>query len=125
MTFQEDYDYAQKVEKEAAHKERIQKRKEWILDKQAKRKRLAKPLEKLKPSDKTKQELRMVAQKIFMPKKKSQSNINTLRELWQFRDLLIFMVRRDIKARYAQSVLGVGWAVVQPVFSMIVFTIIF
>ena len=48
-----------------------------------------------------------------------------LRELWEYRDLFYFLVWRDIKARYAQSVLGVGWAVIQPVFTMIVFTIIF
>jgi lipopolysaccharide transport system permease protein len=47
------------------------------------------------------------------------------RELRQYRDLFYFLVWRDIKTRYAQSVLGVGWAVVQPVFSMIVFTIVF
>ena len=47
------------------------------------------------------------------------------RELWQYRDLFIFLVWRDIKTRYAQSVLGVGWAVIQPVFSMVVFTIVF
>ena len=47
------------------------------------------------------------------------------RELWRYRDLLYFMVWRDIKVRYAQSVLGIGWAVIQPVFSMIVFTIVF
>jgi lipopolysaccharide transport system permease protein len=48
-----------------------------------------------------------------------------LRELWRYRDLFYFLVWRDIKTRYAQSVLGIGWAVIQPVFSMIVFTIIF
>lgn len=48
-----------------------------------------------------------------------------LRELWQYRDLLYFLVWRDIKSRYAQSVLGVGWAIIQPVFNMLVFTIIF
>ena len=48
-----------------------------------------------------------------------------VRELWEYRDLFYFLVWRDIKARYAQSVLGVGWAVIQPVFTMIVFTIIF
>ena len=46
-------------------------------------------------------------------------------ELWHYRDLFYFLVWRDIKARYAQSVLGVGWAIVQPVFLMIVFTVIF
>jgi lipopolysaccharide transport system permease protein len=47
------------------------------------------------------------------------------REIWQYRDLLIFLVWRDIKGRYAQSVLGIGWAIIQPVFNMIVFTIVF
>jgi len=46
-------------------------------------------------------------------------------ELWDYRDLFAFLVWRDVKTRYAQSVLGVGWAVIQPVFSMIVFTIVF
>lgn len=48
-----------------------------------------------------------------------------LRELWDYRDLLYFLVWRDLKVRYAQSVLGIGWAVIQPVFFMIVFTIVF
>lgn len=48
-----------------------------------------------------------------------------LRELWQYRDLFYFLVWRDIKVRYAQSVLGFGWAVIQPVFYMIVFTAVF
>jgi len=47
------------------------------------------------------------------------------KELWHYRDLFFFLVWRDIKTRYAQSVLGIGWAIIQPVFSMIVFTIIF
>lgn len=48
-----------------------------------------------------------------------------LRELGEYRDLLIFLVRRSIKVRYAQSVLGFGWAIVQPVAQMLVFTVIF
>ncbi|RPJ83074.1 MAG: ABC transporter permease [Acidobacteria bacterium] len=47
------------------------------------------------------------------------------KELWRYRDLLFFLVWRDVKARYAQSVLGVGWAIIQPLFSMIVFTVVF
>ena len=47
------------------------------------------------------------------------------REIIDYRDLLRFLVWRSIKVRYAQSALGVGWAIIQPVFSMIVFTIIF
>ncbi len=48
-----------------------------------------------------------------------------VRELWQYKDLLWFLVWRDIKIRYAQSVLGIGWAVIQPVINMIIFTVIF
>ena len=48
-----------------------------------------------------------------------------LQELWQYRDLFWFLVKRDIKTRYAQSIMGVGWAIIQPVFSMIVFTVVF
>ena len=61
---------------------------------------------------------------VIDPEKKRQTLFNW-RELWQYRDLFLFLVWRDIKTRYAQSVLGVGWAVIQPVFSMIVFTIVF
>ena len=47
------------------------------------------------------------------------------RELWRYRDLFYFLVWRDVKVRYAQSILGIGWAVIRPVFSMIVFTVVF
>lgn len=48
-----------------------------------------------------------------------------LQELWQFRDLLYFMVLRDITVVYKQSILGFAWAIINPVFSMLVFTVIF
>ena len=47
------------------------------------------------------------------------------RELWQHRELLYFLVWRDLKVRYKQTVLGVTWAVLQPVLTTVVFTIIF
>lgn len=46
-------------------------------------------------------------------------------ELWRYRGLFLFLVWRDIKVRYAQTVLGVLWAVFQPVITMIVFTVVF
>jgi len=46
-------------------------------------------------------------------------------ELRQYRDLFLFLTWRTIKVRYAQSAIGIGWAVIQPVFSMVVFTIVF
>jgi lipopolysaccharide transport system permease protein len=46
-------------------------------------------------------------------------------ELWRFRELLYFLVWRDVKVRYKQAVLGFGWAVLEPVLNMLVFTAIF
>ncbi|MFN0059926.1 MAG: ABC transporter permease [Planctomycetota bacterium] len=48
-----------------------------------------------------------------------------LRELWSYRELLGFLVWRDLKVRYKQTVLGVAWAVMQPLFLCIVFSIFF
>lgn len=48
-----------------------------------------------------------------------------LTELFRYRELLAFLIWRSVKVRYAQSALGVGWAVVQPVAQMVVFTLIF
>ena len=48
-----------------------------------------------------------------------------LGELWRYRDLLFLLVRRDFAAQYRQSVLGVGWAFFNPVFTMILNTIVF
>ncbi len=47
------------------------------------------------------------------------------RELWSYRELLYFMVWRDVKVRYRHTLLGIAWAVLQPLLTMIVFTIIF
>lgn len=47
------------------------------------------------------------------------------RDLWHFRELLFFLTWRDIKVRYKQTVLGVAWAIVQPVFTMVVFSLLF
>jgi lipopolysaccharide transport system permease protein len=48
-----------------------------------------------------------------------------LRELWEYRELLYFLSWRDVKVRYKQTVLGVAWAIIQPFFSMVIFSIIF
>lgn len=52
-------------------------------------------------------------------------SVSPFLEFLQYRDLFIFWVWRNIKVRYAQSALGIGWAVIQPVFSMLVFTVVF
>jgi lipopolysaccharide transport system permease protein len=48
-----------------------------------------------------------------------------LRDLWSYRELLYFLMWRDIKVRYKQTVLGAAWAVIQPLVTMIIFTYFF
>jgi lipopolysaccharide transport system permease protein len=48
-----------------------------------------------------------------------------LRDLWAHRDLFYFLIWRDVKVRYKQTALGVAWAVLQPLLTMVVFTVIF
>ena len=48
-----------------------------------------------------------------------------LRELWAYRELLYFLTWRDIKVRYKQTVLGASWAIIQPLFTMLVFSLFF
>lgn len=47
------------------------------------------------------------------------------RDLWRYRELLGFLAWRDVKVRYKQAVLGIGWALIQPLITMIIFTFIF
>ena len=47
------------------------------------------------------------------------------KELYAYRDLLYFLVWRDLKVRYKQTVLGVAWAIIQPLFTMLIFTLFF
>ena len=48
-----------------------------------------------------------------------------LKELWEYRELLYFLTWRDIKVRYKQTALGAAWAIIQPVFMMMVFSLFF
>lgn len=48
-----------------------------------------------------------------------------LREIWHYRELLYFLVWRDIKVRYKQSILGILWIIIQPVVTMVIFTLLF
>ena len=47
------------------------------------------------------------------------------KELYDFRELLYYLALRDVKIRYKQTVLGVAWAVIQPLFTMLIFTLVF
>jgi lipopolysaccharide transport system permease protein len=48
-----------------------------------------------------------------------------LRELWEYRELLYFLSWRDIKVRYKQTILGASWAILQPLFTMVIFSLFF
>jgi lipopolysaccharide transport system permease protein len=60
----------------------------------------------------------------FIKPSKGWGSLN-LRELWIYRELIYFLTWRDLKVRYKQTALGAGWAILQPVLSMIVFSIFF
>ena len=47
------------------------------------------------------------------------------RDLWRFRELLFFLAWRDLLVRYKQTVIGIGWALIRPLLTMVVFTVIF
>ena len=53
------------------------------------------------------------------------SKFGYIKEFWQYRELFYFFIWRDIKVRYKQTVLGALWAIIQPFFTMVVFTIFF
>lgn len=48
-----------------------------------------------------------------------------IKELWQYRELFFFLTWRDVKVRYKQTVLGIAWAILQPLFTMVVFSLFF
>lgn len=56
---------------------------------------------------------------------KGAFNFDFVKDIWNYRELLFALAGREIKIRYQQTVLGVAWAVIQPVFTMIVFSVIF
>jgi lipopolysaccharide transport system permease protein len=61
---------------------------------------------------------------ILIKPSKGWGSLN-LRELWIYRELIYFLTWRDLKVRYKQTALGAGWAILQPVLSMVVFSIFF
>jgi homopolymeric O-antigen transport system permease protein len=51
--------------------------------------------------------------------------MDTIKELWRYRELFYFLAWRDVKVRYKQTALGVAWAVLQPLMAMVIFTLLF
>jgi len=48
-----------------------------------------------------------------------------LKDLWKYRELVYFLIWRDIKVRYKQAALGVAWAIIQPILAMVIFSVVF
>lgn len=61
---------------------------------------------------------------IYIKPSRGLATLN-LRDLWIYRELVFFMVWRDVKVKYKQTLLGMAWAVIQPVMTMLVFTFVF
>jgi lipopolysaccharide transport system permease protein len=62
--------------------------------------------------------------KLIVDADKPKWKIN-LKELWQYRDLFLILAYRDLRVRYAQTFLGLLWAVIQPLATLIIFTVVF
>lgn len=62
-------------------------------------------------------------EEIILPKK-TLLDVN-VKEIWQYKDLLILFVKRDFVATYKQTVLGPLWFIIQPIFTTLIFTVIF
>ncbi|MBK9924229.1 MAG: ABC transporter permease [Anaerolineales bacterium] len=61
---------------------------------------------------------------IYIKPSKGLAALN-LRDLWMYRELIYFMIWREVKVRYKQTMLGAAWAIIQPVLTMTVFTFLF
>lgn len=68
--------------------------------------------------------MRSVTDTIVISSKKRR-HATGLRELWAYRELFFFFAWRDIKVRYKQTFLGIGWAVLQPMITALIFTVFF
>ena len=61
---------------------------------------------------------------LYLKPSSGWTSINLV-EIWRYRELIYFLIWRDIKVRYKQTMLGAAWAIIQPFFTMVVFTIFF
>ncbi len=60
---------------------------------------------------------------VIRPKK--MFSLDDIKEIWRFKELLFFFTWRDLKVRYKQTIVGVGWAIFQPFMTMVVFSVFF
>ena len=63
--------------------------------------------------------------KVTIIRPKKVFSLEDLKEVWRYKELLYFFTWRDFKVRYKQTVLGAAWAILQPVLTMVVFSVFF
>jgi lipopolysaccharide transport system permease protein len=69
--------------------------------------------------------LQLPAEPLVVIQPGSKWNLINLKDVWAYRELLFFLTWRDVKVRYKQTLLGAAWAILQPLFMMIIFSIMF
>lgn len=71
------------------------------------------------------QTFRLPTEPLVVIQPSNRWNLISLKDIWAYRELLFFLTWRDVKVRYKQTALGAAWAILQPLFMMIIFTIFF
>src|SRR5436190_20833569 len=71
------------------------------------------------------QTFRLPAEPLVVIQPTKRWSLLSLKDIWAYRELLFFLTWRDVKVRYKQTALGAAWAILQPLFMMIIFTIFF
>jgi lipopolysaccharide transport system permease protein len=71
------------------------------------------------------QTFRLPAEPLVVIQPSKRWNFVGLKDIWAYRELLFFLTWRDVKVRYKQTALGAAWAILQPLFMMVIFTIFF
>ena len=71
------------------------------------------------------QSFRLPSEPLVVIQPSRKWNLLNLKDIWAYRELLFFLTWRDVKVRYKQTALGAAWAILQPLFMMLIFTIFF
>ena len=71
------------------------------------------------------QNLRLPSEPLVVIQPSKSWSLFSVKDIWAYRELLFFLTWRDVKVRYKQTVLGAAWAILQPLFMMIIFTLFF
>src|SRR5215211_946021 len=69
--------------------------------------------------------LRLPAEPLVVIQPSNRLSLLSFKDIWAYRELLFFLTWRDVKVRYKQTALGAAWAILQPLFMMLIFTIFF